>query len=66
MEVSIREGEYKDSLLHHIQRIVQISRSRSEVKANRHLLSKRETVRMDAYELPLQSMIMVIGELVGD
>jgi ribosomal protein S21 len=48
LEVSIREGESQESLLHRFQRMVQMSGVLREVKANRHFVSKGEAARIKA------------------
>jgi len=48
LQVSIREGETQDSLLHRFQKMVQMSGVLREAKAHRHFLSKGETARLKA------------------
>jgi ribosomal protein S21 len=46
LEVSLREGESQESLLHRFQKIVQMSGLLREVKANRHYVPKSEAARI--------------------
>ncbi|MDP6576517.1 MAG: 30S ribosomal protein S21 [Dehalococcoidales bacterium] len=46
MEVSIRQGESQESLLHRFQKMVQMSGVLREVKANRHFVPKSEAARI--------------------
>ncbi|MFC2007754.1 30S ribosomal protein S21 [Chloroflexota bacterium] len=48
LEASVHEGESQESLLRRFQRMVQMSGSLREVKANRHFISKSETARIKA------------------
>jgi ribosomal protein S21 len=48
LEVSIREGESQESLLHRFQHMVQRSGVLREVKASRHFISKGEMARIKA------------------
>ncbi|MFA5309374.1 MAG: 30S ribosomal protein S21 [Dehalococcoidales bacterium] len=41
LEVTIREGESQEALLHRFQRMVQMSGVLREAKANRRFISKR-------------------------
>jgi ribosomal protein S21 len=46
LEVSLREGESQESLLHRFQKMVQMSGVLREVKANRHYVPKSEAARI--------------------
>ncbi|MFH1650551.1 MAG: 30S ribosomal protein S21 [Chloroflexota bacterium] len=46
LEVSIREGESQESLLHRFQRMVQMSGVLREAKSHRRFVSKREAARI--------------------
>jgi small subunit ribosomal protein S21 len=46
LEVSIREGESQEALLHRFQRMVQMSGVLREIKANRHYVPKSEAARI--------------------
>jgi ribosomal protein S21 len=46
LEVSLREGESQESLLHRFQRMVQMSGVLREIKANRHYIPKSEAARI--------------------
>jgi len=46
LEVSLREGESQEALLHRFQRMVQISGVLREIKANRYYVPKSEAVRI--------------------
>jgi ribosomal protein S21 len=48
LEVSIREGETQESLLHRFQKIVQMSGVLREAKSNRHFISRGEAARIKA------------------
>jgi ribosomal protein S21 len=48
LEVSIREGESRDSLSRRFQRMVQLDGILREAKAHRYFLSKGETARLKA------------------
>jgi ribosomal protein S21 len=48
LEVSLREGETQESLLHRFQKMVQMSGVLREVKANRHYVPKSEAARIKA------------------
>jgi ribosomal protein S21 len=48
LEVSLREGESQEALLHRFQRNVQMSGVLREVKANRHYVPKSEAARIKA------------------
>jgi ribosomal protein S21 len=48
LEVSLREDETQESLLHRFQRMVQMSGILREVKANRHYIPKGEAARIKA------------------
>jgi len=48
LEVSLREGESQESLLHRFQKMVQLSGVLREVKANRHYVPKSEAARIKA------------------
>jgi ribosomal protein S21 len=48
LEVSIREGESQESLLHRFQKMVQMSGVMREIKANRHYVPKGEAARIKA------------------
>jgi ribosomal protein S21 len=46
LEVSLREGESQESLLHRFQKMVQMSGVLREIKANRHYVPKSEAARI--------------------
>jgi len=46
LEVSIRDGESQESLLHRFQKTVQMSGVLREIKANRYFISKGEAARI--------------------
>jgi ribosomal protein S21 len=46
LEVSLREGETQESLLHRFQKMVQMSGVLREVKANRYYVPKSEAARI--------------------
>lgn len=48
LEVSIRDGESQEALLHRFQRMVQMSGVLREIKANRFFVSKGEAARIKA------------------
>jgi ribosomal protein S21 len=48
LEVSIREGESQEALLHRFQRMVQMSGVLREVKTNRYYVPKGEAARIRA------------------
>ncbi|MFC1987256.1 30S ribosomal protein S21 [Chloroflexota bacterium] len=48
LEVSIRESESQESLLHRFQRMVQVSGVLRDAKAHRHFISKRDAARIKA------------------
>ena len=48
LEVSLRDGESQESLLHRFQKMVQTSGILHEVKANRYFVPKSEAARIKA------------------
>jgi ribosomal protein S21 len=48
LEVSLREDETQESLLHRFQRMVQMSGILREIKSNRHYVPKGEAARIKA------------------
>jgi len=46
LEVSLREGESQESLLHRFQKMVQMSGVLRELKASRHYVPKSEAARI--------------------
>jgi ribosomal protein S21 len=48
LDVSLREGESQESLLHRFQKNVQMSGILREIKANAHYVPKSEAARIKA------------------